>query len=163
MDAIDPSPEAPRAPGGELTRHLAERVPAERLATVQAFARAYTRRLGTDRSVLRPEEIAGRVATAFALVDGRDGADVAVRVFNPDVERDGYGSVGSVLEVNTTDSPFLIDSLNEELEARGLAIRRVIHPVIGTRRDDEGRVLQVLDAREAKVRESVMHFEMDRR
>ncbi|HET9725018.1 MAG TPA: NAD-glutamate dehydrogenase [Actinomycetota bacterium] len=163
MDAIDPSPEDPRVPDGELTRHLAEWVPAERLATVQAFARAYTRRLGTDRSVLRPEEIAGRVATAFALVDGRDGADVAVRVFNPDVERDGYGSVGSVLEVNTTDSPFLIDSLNEELEARGLAIRRVIHPVIGTRRDDEGRVLQVLDAREAKVRESVMHFEMDRR
>ena len=35
--------------------------------------------------------------------------------------------------------------------------------MIGTLRDDEGRVQRVLDAREATVRESVMHFEMDRR
>ncbi|HEU4354303.1 MAG TPA: hypothetical protein VFT27_01820, partial [Actinomycetota bacterium] len=148
MDVNNPSSEGARFPDGELTHHLAERVPAERLATVEAFARAYTRRLGADRSTLRPEELAGQVATAFELVDGRDGEDVAVRVFNPEVERDGYGSSGSVLEVNTVDSPFLIDSLNEELESRGLAIRRVIHPVIGTQRDGEGRVERVLDARE---------------
>jgi len=163
MDTIEPSSEAPNVPGDELWRRLAERVAAERRPTVAAFARAYTRRLGHDLSVLRPEELAGQMATAFALVDGRDGAEVAVRVFNPDVERDGYATVGSVLEVNTADSPFLIDSLNEELEARGLGVRRLIHPVIGTLRDAEGRVEQVLDVREAAVRESVIHFEMDRR
>ncbi|HEU4528175.1 MAG TPA: NAD-glutamate dehydrogenase [Actinomycetota bacterium] len=163
MDTIDPSRGAPPAPAGDLARHLAERVPAERLATVEAFARAYTRRLGHDRAALTPEELAGQVVTVFALVDGRDGADEAVRVFNPEVERDGYTSAGSVLEVNTADSPFLLDSLTEELEARGLGTRRVIHPVIGTLRDDAGRVERVVDAREATVRESVMHFEMDRR
>ena len=53
------------------------------MATVEAFASADTRRLGPDRSALPPAELAGQVVTAFALVDGRDGADVAVRVFNP--------------------------------------------------------------------------------
>jgi len=111
---------------------------------------------------LPPSELAAQAAGAFALADGRSG-EVAVRAFNPELERDGYATSGSVLEVNTGDSPFLFDSLSEELDARGLRVRGVIHPVIGTRRGADGRVLEVLDARDAERRESVMHFEVDRR
>ena len=164
MGGTGPSAVTRTVPTAELTRSLAERVPAERLPAVEAFAHAYTRRLGpAELADLRPPELAGQVAGAFALADSRDGADVAVRAFNPDAERDGYVTVGSVLEVNTADSPFLFDSLNEELEARGLRLRRVVHPVIGTRRGPDGRIQKVLDAREPGLRESVMHFEVDRR
>ena len=89
-------------------------------------------------------------------------APFAVRVFNPTLAGDGYATVGSVVETNCEDSPFLVDSVSEELTARGLEIRLVIHPVIGTERDADGRIAQVLHAREAPVRESVMHFEVGR-
>src|SRR3989337_1850492 len=164
MGGTGPSAVTRTVPTAELTRSLAERAPAERRPAVEAFAHAYTRRLGpAELADLRPPELAGQVAGAFALANSRDGADVAVRAFNPDAERDGYVTVGSVLEVNRADSPFLFDSLNEELEARGLRLRRVVHPVIGTRRGPDGRIQKVLDAREPGLRESVMHFEVDRR
>ena len=53
---------------------------------------------------------------------------------------DGYTTVGSVVETNSEDSPFLVDSVSEELGARGLEIRLVVHPVIGTERDAEGGI-----------------------
>ena len=38
------------------------------------------------------------------------------------------------LETNTEDLPFLVDSVSAELEARGLGIVRVLHPIVGTER-----------------------------
>jgi glutamate dehydrogenase len=150
------------APADELFRRIADLVPPERLEAVVAFARAFTKRLPKEVATRPAPRLAAEIVGAFRLVDSRAGADVAVRVFNPDPEHDGFQAPGSVLQVNTEDAPFLFDSLNEELDARGLSTRAVIHPVVGTRRADDGTIAEILDARDAPVRESVMHFEIDR-
>ncbi len=154
------------APSAELDRlfaRLEALAPDGRAQAVREFARAYTKRLAPEELAdLTPDELAGQIVGAFGLADGRRG-EVAVRAFNPTLAHDGYQTLGSVLETNTEDSPFLFDSVNEELQARGLALRRVIHPVIGTVRGADGRIERVLHAREAETRESVMHFEVDRR
>jgi glutamate dehydrogenase len=67
-----------------------------------------------------------------------------------------------VIETTTDDSPFLVDSVSEELTARGLTIRRLLHPVIGAVRDEDGRLVAVVPGRDAEHRESFMHFEVDR-
>ena len=67
-----------------------------------------------------------------------------------------------MIEATTDDSPFLVDSVSEELTARGLTIKRLLHPVIGAVRDEEGRLVGVVPGREAEHRESFMHFEVDR-
>jgi glutamate dehydrogenase len=46
--------------------------------------------------------------------------------------------------------------------ARNLVVSRLLHPVVGTIRDAEGRIERVLSGRDASHRESVMHFEVDR-
>ncbi len=150
-------------PAADLSRYLTGRVPAERLPVLEAFARAFARRLHPEAADLAAPDLAARVLGIFALADRRRDAEVAVRAFNPEEGRDGYATPGAVLEVNTEDSPFLYDSVAGELEARGLAIRRVIHPVIGTRRDPQGRLVEVGDPRGTVARESVMHFELTRR
>ena len=111
---------------------------------------------------LDAEELFGQVMGLFELADGRGVAPFAVRVFNPTLAGDGYATVGSVVETNSEDMSFLVDSVSEELGARGLEIRLVVHPVIGVERDSEGGIAQVRHAREAEVRESVMHFEVGR-
>ena len=68
-----------------------------------------------------------------------------------------------MVEANVEDMPFLIDSVTEELRRHGLAVRNVMHPVIGVERDGNGRLAAVVPARGALHRESVMHFEVDRR
>jgi len=164
VSVTDQEPETSR-PGllERLLVRVAELAPDGRADVVAAFARAYTKRLAAeDLQELTPGELAGQIVGVFALADARRG-EVAVRAFNPTVADDGYQTLGSVVETNTPDSPFLFDSVNEELQARGLSLRRVIHPVIGTVRSGDGRIEAVVHAREGESRESLMHFEVDRR
>jgi glutamate dehydrogenase len=148
----------------ELLARIAERIPPERRETVAAFAKALTRRLSDEElAESDPEQLYGQVTSAFAFTDSRGLHPIAVRVFDPDREADGYVTPGTVIETNTDDSPFLVDSVSEELAARTLQTVRRLHPVIGTARDEEGHLERVMSARDASHRESFMHFEVDRR
>jgi glutamate dehydrogenase len=164
VSVTDQAPEAAAAEAIErLSARLDEIAPEARRDAVRAFARAYTKRLTPEQlAEMTADELAGQILGAFRLADGRRG-EVAVRAFNPTLARDGYQALGSVVETNTVDSPFLFDSVNEELLTRGLSLRRVIHPVIGAVRAPDGAIERVLHARESETRESVMHFEVDRR
>jgi glutamate dehydrogenase len=136
---------------------------ADRADAVVAFARAFTRRLSDEElEQLGPETLAGMVQAAFGFMDGRGTRSSNVRVFDPTPDTDGYRTQGSVLETNTDDSPFLVDSVSEELASRDIGIRRLLHPVIGTIRDEQGQVERVVSGRDAAHRESFMHFELDR-
>ena len=84
------------------------------------------------------EALYHEVLGAFELAASRDGAPIAVRAFNPTRAEHGYEPGGSVLETNTEDLPFLVDSVSAELQARGLGIVRVLHPILGTERAPDG-------------------------
>jgi glutamate dehydrogenase len=132
--------------------------------TLAAFAAAYLHRAPlAEGDEADPEALLAEVRGAFALADVRDGAVAGVRAFTPYRGEHGYETAGSVLETNTDDLPFLVDSIGAELSARGLRAIRVTHPILGVRRDPaSGRIVAIEHPR-AAPRESVMHFELDRR
>lgn len=99
---------------------------------------------------------------ALALAAGRGNAPAAVRAFNPSEDEHGYRSPGSALETNTPDLPFLVDSVSVEIASRGIGIMRVVHPIVSIARDDDGQIVSLGDE-ENGARESIMHFELDRR
>jgi glutamate dehydrogenase len=166
MSRVSVTDQQPGSATGAKERVLArleEVAPQGRREVVRAFARAYMKRLTPEQlGDITPDELVGQIIGAFELADGRTG-DVAAGAFNPTLARNGYQALGSVVEINTIDAPFLFDSVNEELRARGLSLRRVIHPVIGTVRGPDGHLEHVVHVRDATTRESVMHFEVDRR
>ena len=93
---------------------------APRLGT---FARALLRRLAEDDlEAITTDELYALATSAFAFADSRGLEPFAVRVFNADPDVHGYRCHGTVVEVATDDSPFLVDSISEELTARGLTI-----------------------------------------
>ena len=148
---------------GRVSELIDARIPRDRAEIVRAFAKAFTRRLSpADLAQRSPHELFGIVSGAFELTDSRPDDEVAVRVFEPTLSKDGYTAVGTIIEISAPDAPFLLDSVNEELGARELGIRHVIHPVIGTERDRDGRLRRIVHVRETSQRESVMHFELDR-
>ena len=148
----------------EMLARIDRETPSERAPAIKAFSRALLRRLAEDDlAEITADELFALATSAFAFADGRGAeADSAVRVFNADVDGEGYRCHGTVVETTTDDSPFLVDSVSEELTARGLTIKRLLHPVIGTVRDEDGRIARVVSGREAEHRESFMHFEVDR-
>jgi len=152
------------SPASRLLELIDGHVPAERAAAVRAFAQAYLRRLSADASEgISAEDLLAEVVSAFEFASARGDEPVAMRVFNPTRTDDGYEPLGSVVETNTDDWPFLVDSVSGELEQRGLEVSRLLHPVLGAERDEEGRIVAIRRAREAARRESVMHFDLARR
>src|SRR5262245_13013227 len=154
--AETPAPHPPpaaavQAPPPVLDALLAEisaTVPPDRRDAVLTFAKMFLRRLSVeDLEGLGPQQLLGRVRSAFALVDGRGNHPASIRVFVPTLEADGYLVTGTVVETSTDDSPFLVDSVTEELNARDLHARLLLHPMIGTRRGEDGRLEQVLAGR----------------
>ena len=141
-----------------------ERLGADVAPSVRAFARAYLRRgRGADDSEPSAEALFDEIASLYAFVAARGTEPIAVRAFTPRAGNGGAKPHGSVVEANTRDLPFLVDSLTAELEARGLLVERVLHPIVGIERNAAGRIVRVRHPRDAAVRESVMHFDLDRR
>src|SRR6266508_3884238 len=146
----------------EMLARIEREADPERAAALQAFALALLRRLADeDLDEMTADELYGLATSAFEFEDGRGHEAPAVRVFNADPDTHGYRCHGTVIESATDDSPFLVDSVSEELTARGLTIRRLLHPVIGAIRDEPGRLVRVISGRDAEHRESFMHFEVD--
>ena len=89
-----------------------------------------------------------------------------VRVYNPRFEEHGWQSTHTAVEIVTDDMPFLIDSVSMELNRRGCGVHLIIHPVLKVRRDDSGRLLEILPPNEAledgALGESVIHAEVAR-
>jgi len=163
----------PHEPPGERSVATAPAEAAAALAraagdeTLARFALVYLRRpaeaRGAGRSEPDTQSLLAEARGAFDLAARRDGAPAAVRAFTPDRERDGYEAPGSVLETNTDDLPFLVDSISAELHARGLGIRRVVHPIVGLRRGSgPTHPIEAVEHPRDAPRESVMHFELDR-
>ena len=107
--------------------------------------------------------MAAEVIGAFEFASARGDEPVAVRAFNPTLAEHGYEPLGSVVETNTDDWPFLVDSVSSALESHRLEVARLLHPVVGVERDGDGRIVSVGRARDAAHRESVMHFDLARR
>ncbi|HEX6845187.1 MAG TPA: hypothetical protein VF235_08750, partial [Actinomycetota bacterium] len=169
-DTVDEAPTAPVPAPDHVAPSFLEQVetaiqqePPERRDALHTFAKALLRRLAPEElEQLGVAHLLALSRSLFAFVDGRGSARSSVRVFTPNLESDGYVTAGSVVETNTDDSPFLVDSVSEELVARELQFLRLLHPIVGTVRDESGRLERVMSARDASHRESVLHFELDR-
>ncbi|HKX75716.1 MAG TPA: NAD-glutamate dehydrogenase [Acidimicrobiia bacterium] len=125
------------------------------------LAKAYLRRLPPGRTRTTQDWLAEFKGIFEFVLERKD--PISVRVFNPEREEHGYYSPGTAVEVNVDDGPFLLDSVTNEIQAHALEVLRVTHPVIGVERDSEGRLQSVGHARNARRRESVEHYELDRR
>ena len=125
--------------GATLLDLIGERTSAERAPAVRAFAEAFLRRLAVDGDGdgdgrLPPEGLCGEIVGLFEFASARGEQPIAVRAFTPTLEEHGYETPGSVVETNTEDWPFLVDSVSAGLRAHGLGIQRVLHPILGVER-----------------------------
>jgi len=113
-----------------------------------------------------PGEIDG-----FAKDDAREAAAMVLRALagrRPgapslliDTTGVGVGQRVTRMAVINDDMPFLVDSIAGAITARGLTIRRLLHPVLSFERDRQGKVKAIARA-DDELRESVIYVEFDR-
>jgi glutamate dehydrogenase len=141
-----------------------DRVDAGDVEVVEQFAwAAYRRAAAQQLATIDADAVAAMLVDAFAFMESRSPGHVALRVFNATAEAHGWVSKGTVVEANLDDGPFLLTTITEELARLGLDVADSMHPVMGVRRDEDGRIAGVLPARQAQNRESWIHIELIRR
>ncbi|TAN71510.1 MAG: NAD-glutamate dehydrogenase, partial [Magnetospirillum sp.] len=108
-----------------------------------------------------PELLFGAALGLFTFARERRPGAASLRVFDPDLDRHGWVSSHTVIEIVNDDMPFLVDSVAMELARQGITIHLLVHPVISVRRDGAGLLGDVVE-NGGGIRESVMHIEVDR-
>ncbi|HXY94661.1 MAG TPA: NAD-glutamate dehydrogenase [Acidimicrobiia bacterium] len=83
-----------------------------------------------DLTVLGARDRAGAVRAHLALAAARAPGTAAVRVGNPTVERDGWETPHTVIEVVSDDMPFVVDSLTALVARAGYDVHLLVHPVV---------------------------------
>src|SRR5262245_37884231 len=63
----------------------------------------------------------------------------------------GSTSNGALIEIVNDDMPFLVDSVLGELQARGIGVRLLLHPIFKTRRDKAGRLQDIAPVGDDKL------------
>ncbi|MDG0972396.1 MAG: NAD-glutamate dehydrogenase [Porticoccaceae bacterium] len=85
-----------------------------------------------------------------------------VRVFNPEPKVDGWSSGLTTIYINQRDMPFLVDSLRNVLNRRGLNIYTLQSNPVWTVRDGQGAIANISsDYTESAEREAFITIEVD--
>ena len=110
-----------------------------------------------------PEELHGAATQHHRLGLSRPPGQAAIALYTPDFDRHGWHSPHTVIDIVTDDMPFLVDSVTMVIYNKGLAIHRLMHPVLGIERDKAGTIQRSITRGSAGTRnESWIHLEIDR-
>ena len=115
--------------------------------------------VGTDQ-----EDLYGAALSLWQYAAQRRPGEAKVRAFNPRVEKHGWHSPHTVIEIVHDDMPFLVDSVTMALNRRGLTVHLVVHPQFLVERDGAGKALSLRPRGEGgngATPESCMHIEVD--
>ncbi|MBN8442466.1 MAG: NAD-glutamate dehydrogenase [Thauera sp.] len=153
-------------PIAQLLDTIRTRLPADEAVEAAEFAHQYYALTATEDLAERPlDDLYGAVLSHWHFARSFAGGAPKLRVFNPRLEEHGWQSAHTVIEIVNDDMPFLVDSITNEVNRRGLMVHLVVHPVMKIRRDAEHRLTGIARSRdEAEGRfESLIHIEIDRR
>src|SRR3712207_2743270 len=148
----------------KVVGRVREQLPEEQAPRVEAFVRQYYAWIPQEDLAERsPIDLYGAAVAHWTFAHQRTPGSTKTRVYNPHFEEHGWQSTHTVVEIVTDDMPFLVDSTRMAVNRQGYAIHLMLHPIMKVRRDDAGRLVEVLDPdSEDAVSESVIHVEVDR-
>jgi glutamate dehydrogenase len=110
-----------------------------------------------------PQTLAAMVIGQLEFLKKRMPGETLVRVFNPQMDVDGWESPHTIIEMANDDMPFLVDTASLTLSEIDLGIHLIIHPVIRIGRNEKGELQNVyLKKEKTGIPESMMQFQIDR-
>jgi glutamate dehydrogenase len=139
------------------------RLGASRAGMVQRFlVQFYDHVSAADLVDRRPEDVYGAALSLWEFAQIHTPGKAKLRLFNPRVAEQGWSAAHTVIEIVNDDMPFLVDSVSMALNAEGVMVHLVIHPVLRVERDGGGQITQLDGADHAAGRaESMMHLEIN--
>jgi glutamate dehydrogenase len=84
-----------------------------------------------------------------------------IRIYNPTLATNNFESNNTLIEINSIDAPFLVDSIVALLDKQGIVINNIIHPVLNVNRQKGGEFIE-FDASKNYCHESLIQLHIDK-
>ncbi len=132
---------------------------------------AYFRQVPTEDQPRSPRDVLSIIDRHWRVGQHRGAGEVKIRAFNPPTApagASGWTDTRTVIDIVNDDMPFLVESVIAALSGVNLTVHRVLHPILISRRDSAGELLEVTGESGLgvespfTVRESWMHVLIDR-
>ena len=151
----------------KILRFAQQKVPKEQSKLFAVFAQQYYAHTDLDAlASCSVENLAAALASHWNLLYQRLPGQAKIRVYNPSLEKDGWETKYSVVQLVTEDKPFLVDSTRMEVNRQGFDIYFSVHlGNIKLRRNQQGKVVEVLPYDTAladKQVEALVYLEIDK-
>ena len=148
----------------EMIGPVLEAIPADQRKIAEVLMRECFEDLSLDD--LRQTDLTRFTGVLLSLLEwtaSRQNDATEIRIFNPADDGATWAEDHTVIEILTTDMPFLVDSVTAELRSRELTIHLVLHPQLAAKRDAAGQLVEILQpGSEGTQNESLMQFQIDR-
>ncbi|MBH0042269.1 NAD-glutamate dehydrogenase [Pseudoalteromonas sp. SWXJZ10B] len=145
---------------------IQKKVRADNVLLVEKFAKAlYSNMSKEDLANRNDSDLYGAALSLWNALEKNTTDDAVIRVFNPEVAKDGWQSSHTIVEIITKDMPFLVDSVRMAMTRENIASHLLLHCPLKIKRDENAKIsgLSNLKAeQESSSTKTVFFIEIDR-
>jgi len=148
----------------DLKLFAGEKIPAAEYPGFVKFIESYFSRFPLDELAGRYlGDIFGSVYQWWRYIQHFDGQKPKVNLINPKLDVEGWVCPHTVLVVQQTDMPFLVDSIRIELNRRNIAIHAIKSTLLNVVRDEKHTLVDISvgDAEPNAKREAFVYLEIN--
>ncbi|WP_105168427.1 NAD-glutamate dehydrogenase [Pseudoalteromonas sp. T1lg23B] len=143
-----------------------KKVHAENVSLVETFAKAlYSNMSKEDLANRNDSDLYGAALSLWNSLEKNNSDDAVIRVFNPEVAKDGWQSSHTIVEIIAKDMPFLVDSVRMAMNRENIVSHLLLHCPLKIQRDDAGKITAISNLKaeqESSSTKTVFFIEIDR-
>ncbi|MDQ2044785.1 NAD-glutamate dehydrogenase [Pseudoalteromonas sp. 20-92] len=145
---------------------IQKKVHADNVLLVEKFAKAlYSNMSKEDLANRNDSDLYGAALSLWNSLEKNTTDNAVIRVFNPEVAKDGWQSSHTIVEIIVKDMPFLVDSVRMAMTRENIASHLLLHSPLKIQRDKNTKIsgLSNLKAeQESTSTKTVFFIEIDR-
>jgi glutamate dehydrogenase len=125
---------------------------------VKAF---YSESKAYDFANYSVEDLYNAALFSFDFFNTKKSGEMKVRICNPTLQKDGFESPYTIIDIVNDNMPFLVDSTVSYLDKQGIRIKNILHPIFSISRDKSGK-FQEISAEKNATQESVIQLHIEK-
>ncbi|MED5525405.1 MAG: NAD-glutamate dehydrogenase [Pseudomonadota bacterium] len=142
------------------------KVPSDRAPLITSFVqKIYGTMSVDDFSGRNDADLYGAALSLWNALNKKKVGESYIRVFNPEVSRDGWQSSHTIIEIVHDDMPFLVDSIRMALSRHAITSHLMLHIPLAFARDKHSQVTalrRLSEQKKSDKAETVFLIEVDR-
>jgi glutamate dehydrogenase len=145
---------------------IQKKVHTDNVSLVEKFAKAlYSNMSKEDLANRNDSDLYGAALSLWNSLEKNTNDDAIIRVFNPEVAKDGWQSSHTIVEIITKDMPFLVDSVRMAMTRENIASHLLLHCPLKIKRDTNAKISALSNLKaeqESSSTKTVFFIEIDR-